>query len=80
MKTISISELKTHLSRELKKIKAGQSVMVTEHSKGVAILSPPSDSLLVLREAKRKFQVRELTPLISGDVLAYLREIREDKW
>ncbi len=80
MKTISISELKTHLSRELKKIKAGQSVMVTEHSKGVAILSPPSDSLLVLREAKRKFQVRELNPLISGDVLAYLRESREDKW
>jgi antitoxin (DNA-binding transcriptional repressor) of toxin-antitoxin stability system len=80
MKTISISELKTHLSRELKKVKAGQSLMVTDHSNGVAILSPPSDSLIVLREAKRKFQARELKPLISGDVLAYLRESREDKW
>jgi len=31
MKTISVSDLKTHLSAELKKVKAGETVVVLDH-------------------------------------------------
>jgi antitoxin (DNA-binding transcriptional repressor) of toxin-antitoxin stability system len=40
MKTISVSQLKTHLSRELRKVGKGSSILVTDHDHPVAILSP----------------------------------------
>lgn len=44
MKTVSISELKTHLSRYLDRIKAGEEVVVTDRGRPVARLTPVEGS------------------------------------
>jgi len=40
METIGIRELKTHLSRHLKRVRAGTRLLVTEHGRSVATISP----------------------------------------
>jgi antitoxin (DNA-binding transcriptional repressor) of toxin-antitoxin stability system len=47
MKTISVSQLKTHLSRELRKVGKGSSILVTDHDHPVAILSPVEKAIPV---------------------------------
>ncbi|MDH3402714.1 MAG: type II toxin-antitoxin system prevent-host-death family antitoxin [Acidobacteriota bacterium] len=44
MKTISVSELKTHLSEQLRAIKRGSRVLITERGKPVAELGPPASA------------------------------------
>lgn len=39
MKTISVSELKTNLSREIRKVEKGSSILITDHDHPVAILT-----------------------------------------
>ncbi len=39
MKTISVSQLKAHLSRELRKVEKGNSILITDHDHPVAILT-----------------------------------------
>lgn len=40
METVGIRELKDGLSRQLAKVKAGQELIVTEHGRAIAKLSP----------------------------------------
>ena len=40
MKTISVSELKARLSEQLRVVKAGERVLVTERGRPVAVLGP----------------------------------------
>jgi prevent-host-death family protein len=40
MDTIGIRELKTHLSRHLKRVRAGARLTVTEHGRHIATISP----------------------------------------
>jgi antitoxin (DNA-binding transcriptional repressor) of toxin-antitoxin stability system len=40
MDTVGIRELKTHLSRHLKRVRAGARLMVTERGKSIATISP----------------------------------------
>lgn len=42
MKTISVSELKTHLSAQLRAIKKGSRLLITERGRPVAELGPPT--------------------------------------
>ena len=40
METVGIRELKTHLSRHLKRVRSGARLIVTEHGRSVATISP----------------------------------------
>lgn len=58
MKNVAVSQLKATLSRQLAMVKAGEEIIVTEHGRPVARLTPlagrassPSPSLLALERA-----------------------------
>jgi prevent-host-death family protein len=38
--TVGIRELKTHLSRHLKRVRAGARLVVTEHGRSIATINP----------------------------------------
>jgi prevent-host-death family protein len=40
METVGIRELKTHLSRHLKRVRAGARLLVTERGRSIATISP----------------------------------------
>ena len=40
METVGIRELKTHLSRHLKRVRAGARLLVTEHGRSIATINP----------------------------------------
>lgn len=40
METVGIRELKTHLSRHLKRVRAGARLVVTERGRSIATISP----------------------------------------
>lgn len=80
MKTISISELKTHLSAELKRVKAGETLMITDRSRGIALVTPLPSKLPIVSSTKRKYNTPNLEPLISKDPLEYLDIERQDRW
>ncbi|HEX4437147.1 MAG TPA: type II toxin-antitoxin system Phd/YefM family antitoxin [Solirubrobacteraceae bacterium] len=42
-KSVGVHEAKTHLSRLLKDVEAGEEVMITSRGKTVAVLGPPPD-------------------------------------
>lgn len=42
MKTAAVSELKSHLSEYLKRVKAGAEILITDHGKPIARLVPLS--------------------------------------
>lgn len=47
METVGIRELKTHLSRHLKRVRAGARLLVTERGRSIATISPvevPADT------------------------------------
>lgn len=80
MQTISVSQLKAHLSAELRKVKNGSRTVVLEHNRPVAVLSPYEPEPLVVREATDDYEPGELTPLVQRDPLELLTEEREDRW
>ena len=80
MKTISVSDLKTHLSAELRQVKAGEEIVVLEHRRPVAIVRPYHGEALVLREAAAAYAPTRLDPLTSADPARFLREERDERW
>ena len=82
METISVSKLKAHLSAELKKVRAGATITVTDHNHPVAKIVPVEPELepLEMIEATGKFVYEPLEPLIEGDILKSLEEERSDRW
>jgi prevent-host-death family protein len=40
METVGIRELKTHLSRHLRRVRAGARLLVTEHGRSIATINP----------------------------------------
>jgi prevent-host-death family protein len=56
MKTVGVRQLKEHLSRYLKRVKSGESIIVTDRKKEVAVLVPygmETDEEKVLRSIQR---------------------------
>jgi antitoxin (DNA-binding transcriptional repressor) of toxin-antitoxin stability system len=80
METISVSQLKTHLSAELKRIEGGIVLTVVDHKRPVATLSPIHEESLFAREASGKYKYEKLAPLVKGDPLRLLDEERKDTW
>jgi prevent-host-death family protein len=46
MKTVSVSELKAHLSAELRRVKAGEDILVVERGRAIARLVPVARDVL----------------------------------
>jgi len=42
--TVGIRELKTHLSRHLKRVRSGTRLLVTEHGRSIAVIHPVETS------------------------------------
>lgn len=79
MKTIGVAELKAHLSRELRRVSAGESLTVTDHSRAVAVLGPVPEGVAKLRPASRPLELPEVSALISSDPLDHLAAERGDR-
>jgi antitoxin (DNA-binding transcriptional repressor) of toxin-antitoxin stability system len=80
MKTISISGLKTHLSEELRRVKAGETLLVMEHRHPIAKLVPVTDQPLFAREAKTRYTCTVMAPLTDKDPARFLEEERSERW
>ncbi|MFW5777220.1 MAG: type II toxin-antitoxin system Phd/YefM family antitoxin [Spirochaetota bacterium] len=80
MKTISVSDLKAHLSAELRKVKAGEELVVLEHRRPVAIVRPYRGEALVLREPAAVYTPTRLVSLTSADPAEFLSEERSERW
>jgi len=80
MKTISVSSLKSHLSAELKKVQAGEIMVVLDHHHPVAKVVPFEDEPLFLREASETYRCKALPPLTGIDPLQALEQERADRW
>lgn len=79
MKTISIADLKSHLSAELKLVNAGEAIMVMDRKRPVAYLSPLPGEMEISRKKRKTYRYRELAPLIKKDPLDFLNEERGDR-
>lgn len=75
-----MANLKAHLSAELRRVRAGETITVVDHNTPVARLSPISPELTVSKPARTEPSFRPLPPLISSDVLALLHEERGESW
>jgi|GEM_PF-2627841 len=73
MKTIGVAELKAHLSRELRRVAAGESLIVTDHSRPIAVLAPLPSPLPLVSSATGPPELPAVPPLISSDPVDYLR-------
>lgn len=80
METISVSQLKTHLSAELKRIEGGLVLTVVDHKRPVATLSPIKEETLFVREAVRKYEYEPLEALIPEEAMRSLEDERKDSW
>jgi prevent-host-death family protein len=90
MKTISVAELKTHLSRVLRRVGRGERVIVTSRGEAVAELGPPSRAVAgdpyerMAREGRIRLGTQDwatlkITPLARKiDIQRVLDEVRED--
>ena len=80
METISVSQLKAHLSAELKRIEGGLVLTVVDHKRPVATLSPVQEDALFVREASTRYTYEPFEPLIERDPVTLLDEERRESW
>ncbi len=80
METISVSNLKTNLSAELKRVQMGLVLTIVDHKRPVATLNPLTTEALFVREATEIHKAEELPPLVSIDPLTLLEEERKESW
>ena len=80
METISVSKLKAHISAELKRVERGIELIVMEHKRPVAKLSPVATDAFFIREATCRYAYRSLDPLMFTDPLQLLEEERGEGW
>lgn len=80
METISVSDLKAHLSSQLKRIRSGVTLTVLDHRHPVAQLMPIGDESLFVHKAQGRYECEELEPLTRNDPLRALEEERRDSW
>ena len=88
MERIGVRELRQHASRYLEIVKRGETVEVTERGKLVALLVPPTPSvvardLLIARgqllPAARRFQLPDTTTAVEASSEAALDELRAER-
>ncbi len=82
MKTMTISAFKTHISEELRKVRKGGSLVITDRETPIAEVRPirsETASKLVVREPLAPFFVPRLDAAIDQDPLEYLLEDRSKR-
>jgi prevent-host-death family protein len=90
MERIGVRELRQHASRYLDRVKAGETVEVTDRGQLVALLVPPNPAATArerlvasgrLLPAARPFRLPQLAPARPGapDTGEVLDELREDR-
>lgn len=62
----TISHLKAHLAEHLRSVQRGQTLVVTDHNRAVARISPIETESLVQRPASRAFSLVVPTGLPKG--------------
>ncbi len=80
MESISISKLKANLCAEIKMVRQGINLVVLDHKRPVAILSPYKTEPFLLHKAEKGYKYKELSPITDIDPCKKLREEREDRW
>ncbi|MBS0618478.1 MAG: type II toxin-antitoxin system Phd/YefM family antitoxin [Spirochaetes bacterium] len=79
MSTISVSNLKAHLSREIRQVLKGKTFIVTDHDHPVAVLAPvktPADLEIISAQASMHTFTRRAQVRIKTDPLEILKEER----
>ena len=74
------TDLKTHLSAELKKVQNGTRIIVLDHKRPIAELIPTETEELFLSVAEQKYSYHSVSPLTGKDPLCDLEEERSDRW
>jgi len=80
MNTIAIAELKAHLSAELKKVRAGATLLIMDRKQPVARIIPLTSGLTLSHRASRSPQWIAYEPLLQTDPLVALETERADSW
>ena len=76
VKSISIAALKAHLSAEIKLVSAGETIVVMDHKRTVAYLTPLPGEIETVRQKQFDYSYKVLSPLMKGNPLDYLAEER----
>ena len=81
MKDLSVSKFKATLAEQLRRVKSGETIVLTEHKRPVAQVAPLSTENLVERPANRPFA--PVDPIDPGefeaDALSVLAEERGER-
>jgi antitoxin (DNA-binding transcriptional repressor) of toxin-antitoxin stability system len=78
METIAIAELKAHLSEHVRKAAAGARIVILDHKRPVAMMTPLQEEIQIAKPASGTYRCPALTPLVDKDPLAVLLEERGD--
>ena len=77
MKTINIGDLKTHLSRELRLVRRGESIVVKDRDTAIATIIPfQAEKRLNLIPPKETLELPEINAILEIDSLAFLLKDR----
>jgi len=79
-RTIEVSELKAHLSAELRRVKEGETTIIVDHKKPVAKLCGLESAPRYARRSSNPFIWKEFEPLITDDLQAMIDKERADSW
>mgnify|MGYP006275155581 CR=1 FL=1 len=79
MLTIGVAELKAHLSRELRRAAGGETIIVTDHSREIAVLGPLRTGMSIPRPAAGALDLPDVPPLIASDAMEHLMAERGDR-
>lgn len=79
-RTVAVAELKAHLSAELRRVQGGETTVIVDHRKPVALLSGLDPTPKYARRRRGPFVWREFEPLTTGAIQALIDKERTDSW
>lgn len=80
MKTINIGELKAHLSRELRLVRNGESIVVKDRNTAIATISPfETEKKLKITPPLRPLELPIMQGAANIDPLAFLLDDRSSR-
>ena len=86
MVAIGVRELREHLSAALRRVRAGESLVVTSHGEPIAMLSPPPrdpyEELVrsgAVTPARKPFRVADFEPLPQIGAISASEALAEDR-
>ena len=80
MSTIAIAKLKAQLSAQIKRVRAGETLVILDHQQPVAKMVPLTGESLVCRTAQTRLIIHDWSPLITKDIMKIIESERADSW